>query len=122
MVMARKSIALAVMSLWKTVSVTTPKGSHQAHTMKSARSATGKATLKGKMKMSEKIQPGTYENQNKDPRPAWTEFTLYPNGQVTFVDAVDGHVSYYSVNQPDGNSWLEWAGKQLKSGQLKKVR
>ncbi len=62
----------------------------------------------------ETLKPGWYRSTDKNEFPAWTEFELTKSGQVTFVDAGDGHLSFYSKH-------AEWEGhmlEEIKAGRL----
>lgn len=65
------------------------------------------------------IAPGTYVVVSE--ARCWSQFTLYADGRVEFVDAIDGHRSYWGTKSPEGAEWLADMEKRLARGELRKV-
>ncbi|HSX23339.1 MAG TPA: hypothetical protein VLE97_11250 [Gaiellaceae bacterium] len=64
------------------------------------------------------IAPGTYAVVGE--ARCWSRFTLYPDGRVEFIDAIDGHRSYWGTKSTKGAAWLADVEEQLGRGELRK--
>jgi hypothetical protein len=66
------------------------------------------------------LAPGVY--RARDPH-CWTSFTLYTDGRVEFVDAADGHITYWALRPSgqtlcDGAEWSAHMQQLVASGEL----
>ena len=66
------------------------------------------------------LAPGVY--RARDPH-CWTSFTLYTDGRVEFVDAMDGHITYWSARPSvqtlcDPTEWSAHMQQLITSGEL----